>query len=97
MGEAYRGWKRIMEEGCEWEARVVTGPQQTDPGRAGDGDDEVLEFVCIDGSRQARRLAVPRDEVSRMDDAALRRAFRKALPIAGDHYGRPGKHMSDAR
>jgi hypothetical protein len=31
-----------------------------------------------------------------MDDAALRAAYMKARPIGGDHYGRPGKHMTDA-
>lgn len=97
MGDAYTGWKRIEEEGCEWEARIVTGPEQTDPDRNGGAEDELLEFVCVDGSRRARRLAVPLGQAAGMDDAALRRAFRKSLPIAGDHYGRPGKHMNDAR
>lgn len=87
-------WHRIHEDGKEWEARVVPGPQQTDPGS--DGDEETLEFFCLDGSAQPRRLAIPAGALREMDEAALRRAYRKALPIGGDHYGRPGKHMNDA-
>ena len=87
-------WHRIHEDGKEWEARVVAGPQQSDAGA--DGDEETLEFFCIDGSAQPRRLAVPAGSLRDMDEAALRRAYRKARPIGGDHYGRPGKRMNDA-
>lgn len=87
-------WRRIREDGIDWEARVVAGPQQSDPGV--EGDDETLEFVAVDGSRQPRRLAVPNGALAAMDDQALRRAYRRARPIGGDHYGRPGKHMADA-
>ena len=86
-------WRRISEDGIEWEARVVAGPQQSDPGL--EGDDETLEFICLDGSRQPRRLAVPNGALSGMDEQALRRAWLQARPIGGDHYGRPGKRMSD--
>lgn len=86
-------WRRIEEDGREWEARVVAGPQQSDPGQQ--GDDETLEFVPVDGSAQPRRLAVPAGSVAEMDDQALRRAYRQARPIGGDHYGRPGKRMND--
>ena len=92
MGENGR-WRRIEEDGMEWEARVVAGPQQSDP--AGSGDEEMLEFVCVDGSRQARRLAVEAGSFPGMDEKSLRRAYRRALPIGGDHYGRPGKRMND--
>lgn len=87
-------WHRIHEDGKEWEARVVAGPQQADPGS--DGYEETLEFFCLDGSAQPRRLAIPAGALREMDEAALRRAYRKALPIGGDHYGRPGKRMNDA-
>ena len=94
MADNSTRWRRIHEDGKDWEARVVAGPQQSDPGM--EGDDETLEFVCIDGSAQPRRLAVPAGALPAMDDDALRRAYRKARPIGGDHYGRPGKRMNDA-
>lgn len=93
MADKSRRWPRIHEDGAEWEARVVAGPQQSDPHQT--GDDETLEFVCVDGSRQPRRLVVPAGSVGEMDEASLRRAYRKARPIGGDHYGRPGKRMTD--
>ena len=94
MADRSTRWPRIQEDGIEWEARVIAGPQQTDPGMG--GDDETLEFVCVDGSRQPRRLAVPAGSLPGMDEQALRRAYRRARPIGGDYYGRPGKHMNDA-
>lgn len=88
-------WRRITEEGAEWEARVVPAPGLTD--RAPGGEEEMLEFVCVDGSRKSRQVAVPAGALAGMDDAALHRAFVQARPIGGDHYGRPGKLMDDAR
>jgi hypothetical protein len=32
-----------------------------------------------------------------MDADALSAAFAQARPLGGDHYGRPGKRMDDAR
>lgn len=93
MAHENRRWRRITEDGREWEARLIAGPQQSDPNL--EGDDETLEFVCVDGSAQPRRLAVPAGSVGEMDDEGLRRAYRKARPIGGDHYGRPGKRMND--
>jgi hypothetical protein len=87
-------WRRIEQDGAEWETRVLPVPAQTDPGH--DGDEELLEFVCLDGTRKSRQVAIPAGSYQEMDDAALRRAFLKARPIGGDHYGRPGKHMNDA-
>jgi hypothetical protein len=95
MTERQTRWRRIQQEGAEWEARVLSGPDQTD--RDPDGDDELLEFVCVDGSRKSRQVAVPAGSYQDMDDAALHRVFLQARPIGGDHYGRPGKHMDDAR
>jgi hypothetical protein len=88
-------WRRIREEGADWEARILPGPGQTEPDR--EGDEELLEFVCVDGSRKARQVAVPVGAYAGMDDEALHRAFVQARPIGGDHYGRPGKPMNDAR
>lgn len=86
-------WRRIREDGTEWEVRVVPGSES---GSASDEGGEVVEFICVEGTRKPRRLAVGRGSVTDMDDAALRRAYRQARPIGGDHYGRPGKPPSDA-
>lgn len=94
QAEMHAHWRRISEDGREWEARVVAGPQQSDPHLQ--GDDETLEFVPVDGATQPRRVAVPAGALGAMDDDALRRAYRRARPIGGDHYGRPGKRMADA-
>lgn len=91
MSERGSGWRRIEEDGAEWEVRVVPGSERSDE----DGEGEVVEFVCVDGSRKARRLAVSRGSIREMDDAALHRAYRQARPIGGDHYGRPGKRAGD--
>lgn len=95
MAEKSSRWRRIHEDGREWEARVVAGPQQSDPGL--EGDDETLEFVCVDGSRQPRRVAVAAGALADMDEDSLRRAYHRARPIGGDYYGRPGKRMDDTR
>lgn len=87
-------WRRINQEGAEWEARTVSGPAQTDPGHQGD-EEEILEFVCLDQPRQTRRLAVRPGSLAQMSDEQLHRAFVQARPIGGDHYGRPGKRMDD--
>jgi hypothetical protein len=94
MTERRAGWRRIEQDGAEWEARVIPGPDQAHDHQ--DGDGEILEFVCLDGSRKSRQLAVAAGSYQEMDEAALRRAFVKSRPIGGDHYGRPGKHMNDA-
>lgn len=91
----HEGWRRIRDEGVEWEARIVPSPGQTEA--VPDADQEVLEFVCVDGSRKARQLAVTPGAYGDMDEEGLRKAFLKARPIGGDHYGRPGKQMNDAR
>jgi hypothetical protein len=94
MSKDRNRWKRIQEEGAEWEARVIASPAQTEA-VPGDGD-ELLEFVCVDGSRKARQLAVAAGSYESMDEEALHRAFVRARPIGGDHYGRPGKPTNDA-
>jgi hypothetical protein len=94
MTERHASWRRIEQDGAEWEARTLPGPGQTDPGQG--GNEEILEFVCVDGSRKSRQVAVPAGSYEAMDEPALRRAFLQARPIGGDHYGRPGKHMNDA-
>lgn len=94
MTEQRTSWRRIQQDGAEWETRVLPGPGRIDP--AQQGDDDLLEFICLDGSRKSRQVAVPAGSYQSMDDDALRRAFVQARPIGGDHYGRPGKHMNDA-
>lgn len=55
---------------------------------------EVLEFRAVDGLRRPRRVA-SNPGLEALDEAALLAAFRRARPIGGDHYGRPGKPMAD--
>lgn len=56
---------------------------------------EIIEFRPLGGMAQPRRIAIERDRLESMDDAALVRLHREARPIGGDHYGRPGKKMGD--
>jgi len=87
-------WRRIRADGCEWEVRVVADESN---GRAEPGARrEILEFRALDGLRPPRRLALPAGAAARMDDAALRAAYRRARPIGAELYGRPGKRMADA-
>ncbi len=68
-----------------------------DPSAGADGnDDDVLEFRCGDGLRPPRRIAVSSGALPRMSDVELHAAYRRARPIGGDHYGRPGKRMLDS-
>ena len=92
MTERGSRWRRLQEDGAEWEVRVVPGSERD----GADGQGEVLEFVCVEGTRKPRRLAVARGAVTDMDESSLRSAYRQARPIGGDHYGRPGKPASDA-
>ena len=82
-------WRTIEADGCVWEVRAVHNPDLgTDPGR------ELLEFRPRDGNRPPRRV-IGSTSLDAMDETQLRSAFVQARPIGGDHYGRPGKRMSD--
>lgn len=87
-------WRRIEADGCEWEVRATA--HQTLP-IGGDASErgEVLEFQCLRGDRPARRVMIEPGALSSMSEDDLRATYRKALPISGDHYGRPGKRMPD--
>jgi hypothetical protein len=85
------GWKTIEVDGQVWQVRSVINP---DLGL--DADQAVLEFQAEDGNLPTRRVVVPQSALHGMDDQALRSAYLRALPIGGDHYGRPGKRMSDS-
>lgn len=87
-------WRRIRADGCEWEVRIGVDAEPSNAEHP--GGDDILEFRCLDGFRPPRRLIVPSGAVSAMSEAQLQSAYRRALPIAGDHYGRPGKPMQDA-
>lgn len=93
MSEQGTRWHRLEEDGTEWEVRIVPGSERMDDD---DEEGEVVEFVCVEGTRKPRRLAVARGSVRDMDEAGLRKVFRQARPIGGDHYGRPGKPVNDA-
>ncbi len=81
-------WPTFEADGCTWEVRVVAG---TD---AYEGND-ILEFTPNDGTRPVRRLAITPGESVGMGQAELQSAYRRARPIGGDYYGRPGKRMPD--
>lgn len=87
-------WRRIHADGREWEVRATAEDVVRDGGEHPDGT-EILEFRCVAGDRRPRRVVIPAGALARMTDADLRAAYRKSLPIAGDHYGRPGNQMKD--
>lgn len=82
-------WPTIHAEGIDWEVRVIAGV-----GEQADGE-EIIEFRPTEQIRPPRRLAIRAGAIDTGDDEALRSAFVQARPIGGDHYGRPGKRMSD--
>ena len=89
-------WRRLSADGCEWEVRAIASEGEAVASGAAERED-ILEFSAIGAIRPPRRLAVTAGALERMSDAELLAAHRKARPIGGDHYGRPGKRMPDAR
>lgn len=87
-------WRRLQADGVDWEVRTIARAERGPVG-APEERSELLEFRPLDGLRPPRRVAIHEASLAAMDEAALRAAFRKARPIGGDHYGRPGKRMSD--
>ena len=85
-------WKTLEADGCIWEVRSGVNPPDT--GAA--PNQEVLEFRTTSANMPPRRVVVEAGSLQGMDEAALRAAYMRARPIGGDHYGRPGKRMSDA-
>jgi hypothetical protein len=77
-------WRTIHADDCDWEVGVVSSEE-----------DDIIEFRPKQPTRPLRRLAVPKGSLSTMNDEALKSAYTRARPIGGDHYGRPGKRMSD--
>lgn len=86
-------WRRLEADGAEWEIRIVPGSDGREASQR--TDQEVIEFVCVDGTRRPRQVAVPANALAGMDDRTLQSAYRRARPIGGDHYGRPGKRVDD--
>lgn len=85
-------WKTLEADGCTWEVRsVASAPDKGDGPR-----EDVLEFRTTNVNMPPRRVAVEGGALEQMDEAALRAAYLRARPIGGDHYGRPGKRMTDA-
>lgn len=77
-------WRTLQADDCEWEVGIVSSE-----------DEEILEFRPKQATRPARRLAIEKGSLEKMDDDALRSAYTRARPIGADYYGRPGKRMSD--
>jgi hypothetical protein len=84
-------WRTIEADGCTWQVRSVTNPDM-----GAESGQQVLEFQAEEGNRPPRRLAIDAGSLQDMDEARLRAAYMQARPIGGDHYGRPGKRMTDA-
>lgn len=83
-------WRTIEADGCVWEVRPIQNPDLgVGPGQ------ELLEFRARGADRPPRVVVVDHPDLERMDDADLRAAYVRARPIGGDHYGRPGKRMTD--
>jgi hypothetical protein len=82
-------WRTIEAEGRTWQVRAVSSSPEA-------GVADVLEFTS-GNDVPPRRLAVPVGALADMDALALTAAFAQARPLGGDHYGRPGKRMDDAR
>ena len=84
-------WRRIKADGVEWEVRIIS-----EAGTAADERD-IIEFRPVDGVGQPRRTGVQRNQLDSLSEDDLAAVYRRAAPIAADHYGRPGKQMPDAR
>ena len=84
-------WRRIKADGVEWEVRIIS-----ESGTAAEERD-IIEFRPVDGVGQPRRTAVERNRLDSLSEDDLAAVYRRAAPIAADHYGRPGKQMPDAR
>lgn len=84
-------WVRFEADGTEWEARMVAASERSDADRNG----EVIEFVCVDGTRSSRRVAGT-TSVTDMDERSLRSAYRQARPVGGDRGGLPGQPTFDS-
>ena len=84
-------WRRIEADGVEWEVRIISESGSSTEER------DIIEFRPVSGAAQPRRTAVERDQLDDLTDEDLAAVYRRAAPIAGDHYGRPGKTMPDAR
>ena len=81
-------WRRLTVDGSEWEVRVVSSGDEG-------ATEDILEFSPVEATRPTRRLAIPAGSLSGISEDDLKTAFVKARPIGGDHYGRPGKKMTD--
>jgi len=87
-------WRHLRADDCDWEVRLLSGAAEgVDP-----KSEEILEFQPTGAMvRGARRTVIAAGTYESMSDDELLAAYRRARPIAGDHYGRPGKRMPDSR
>ncbi len=88
------GWRRLEADGCEWEVRALAAEAEGHPSALGQHE-EVLEFRPVAAIRPPRRTVMTAGVLDGLSDAELMSAYRRARPIGGDHYGRPGKRMPD--
>lgn len=88
-------WRRLKADDCDWEIRVIAAEARVGP--ASENREEILEFRSVDAIRPPRRAFVTAGLLEGMSDTDLLSIYRRARPIGGDYYGRPGKRMPDAR
>jgi hypothetical protein len=87
-------WRHLKADGVEWDVRIASGVTEgVDPTVT-----DILEFRPAGGEPlPPRRVAIEAGSLPDMTDVELLAAYRRARPIGGDHYGRPGKTMPDMR
>jgi hypothetical protein len=84
-------WKTIEADGCTWEVRSIVNS----PVPGAEPSEDLLEFRTTDVNMPPRRVVVRSGSLEHMNEDDLRAAYLRARPIGGDHYGRPGKRMTD--
>ena len=84
-------WKTIEADGCTWEVRSIVNSSV--PGA--EPSEDLLEFRTTDVNMPPRSVVVRSGSLEHMTEEDLRAAYLRARPIGGDHYGRPGKRMTD--
>lgn len=87
-------WRRLRADDCDWEIRAIAADVDAQAVDAASPED-ILEFSAVGAIRPPRRTLVAAGALATMSEAELQAAYRRARPIGGDYYGRPGKRMPD--
>ena len=87
-------WRRVRADDCDWEVRAIAADVEAQATGATEPE-EILEFSPVDAIRPPRRTLITAGTLPSMSETELLAAYRRARPIGGDYYGRPGKRMPD--